>query len=61
MERACIHNSAITCSDGRCTVKCGWNPRGIAARKKQIEGKGLTEREDGIRRLVIKKGAGNAR
>lgn len=56
-ERACIHNTACFCTEARCSVKCGWNPRGAAERKKLIQTKGLTEKEDGTRRLVVKKGA----
>ena len=52
-ERTCIHNSAVFCSDSRCSVKCGWNPRGAKARQKEIRTKGLTKREDGLSRLVI--------
>ena len=55
-ERKCIHNNAIDCTDARCSVKCGWNPRGAAARKKLLETKGLTEKADGTRGLVLKKG-----
>ena len=59
-ERACIHNTACFCTEGRCSVKCGWNHKGIAARKKMIQTNGLTKREDGMRRLVVKKGASHA-
>lgn len=58
-ERACIHNTACFCSESRCSLKCGWNPRGAKARQKEIRTKGLKQREDGLRRLVVKKGAGN--
>lgn len=56
--RTCIHNTACFCEDSRCSIKCGWNPRGAKARSKEIRTKGLTERGDGVRRLVVKKGAG---
>ena len=56
-ERTCIHNNAINCSEARCSVKCGWNPRGAAERKRLIETKGLTEKADGTSGLVLKKGA----
>ena len=59
-ERACIHNTACFCSESRGSVKCGWNPKGASARKKQIRENGLTKREDGLRRLIVKKGASNA-
>ena len=59
IERMCIHNGAITCSDSRCSAKCGWNPRGETARLAKIENGGLTERDDGIRRLVLTRGADN--
>lgn len=52
--RDCIHNNGCVCSDARCSVKCGWNPRGAKARQKEIRTKGLTKREDGMRRLNIK-------
>ena len=58
-ERACIHNSACFCSESRCSIKCGWNPRGANARQKEIRENGLTPREDGMRRLIVKKGAAN--
>ena len=60
-ERICIHNVGLTCSDARCSVKCGWHPRGVKARQKEIRTKGLTKREDGLQRLVVKGGTGNAR
>ena len=53
-ERMCIHNSAIFCSDSRCSVKCGWNPKGAKARQKEIRTKGLTKREDGLKSLIVK-------
>ena len=56
-ERACIHSNAIICNEARCSVKCVWNPRGAAERKKLIRTKGLTEKADGTRCLVLKKGA----
>ncbi len=56
-ERVCIHNIGVTCADSRCSIKCGWNPRGETARKKALRSGNLTQREDGIRRLVVKKGA----
>lgn len=59
-ERACIHNTACFCSESRCSIKCGWNPKGASERKKEIRKNGLTPCEDGTRRLVIKKGASNA-
>ena len=55
--RTCIHNAACFCEERRCSVKCGWNPRGAKARTKEIRTKGLTKREDGTRRLDVKKGA----
>ena len=58
--RTCIHNSACFCTEGRCSVKCGWNPKGWNARQKEIRQNGLTVREqDGMRRLIVKKGASN--
>lgn len=54
-ERLCIHNNACFCTESRCSVKCGWNPRGEAARKKKIEANGLTQKEDGTRRLVVER------
>lgn len=59
-ERTCIHNGAITCSDARCSIKCGWNPRGANARQKEIRTKGLTMREDGLKRLIIKSKEGGS-
>lgn len=61
MERICIHNKGIVCSDARCSIKCGWNPRGTSARHKEIITNGLAKREDGLQRLVVKGGTGNAR
>lgn len=61
IERVCIHNSAVFCSDDRCSVKCGWNPKGAKARQKEIRTKGLTKKANGTSGLVIsKKGAANA-
>lgn len=59
IARTCIHNPGCMCEDARCSIKCGWNPRGAAARQKEIRTNGLTARNDGRRRLVLKKGAGN--
>lgn len=59
-ERTCIHNSACFCSESRCSIKCGWNPKGAKARRVEIRENGLTQREDGMRRLIVKKGASNA-
>ena len=58
-ERECIHNTACFCSESRCSVKCGWNPKGTKVRRKEIRSNGLTPREDGVRRLIVKKGASN--
>ena len=57
LARLCIHNGACDCTDKRCSVKCGWNPKGAEARKNDIQTKGLTEKADGTCRLVVKKGA----
>lgn len=59
-ERMCIHNSACFCTESRCSTKCGWNPKGAKARHMAIKRYGLTEKADGTRRLVIRKGANNA-
>lgn len=61
LARVCIHNNGLDCTEEKCNTRCGWNPRGRKARKKQIETKGLTMREDGICRLVLKKGAANGK
>ena len=58
-SRTCIHNVGCFCEEARCSIKCGWNPRGAKARSEMIANGGLTARKDGIRRLVLKKGAGN--
>lgn len=58
-ERVCIHNNAISCSHSRCSIKCGWNPRGAKARQNSVRTKGLTMRVDGLKRLIVKKGVSN--
>ena len=41
--------------DGKC-AGCGWDPEEAERRKKELAEKGLTLCEDGLRRLIIKRG-----
>ncbi len=59
-SRMCTHNAGCVCEEIRCSTKCGFNPKEANARSEQIANGGLMARKDGIRRLVLKKGAGNA-
>ena len=56
LTKVCKHNGGVDCN-GPCSKDCGWNPEGNAARKIQLISKGLTEREGGIRRLVVREEA----
>ena len=52
--RACIHNTGCICSESRCSIKCGWNPRGAKARQDEIRANGLKKCKDGNSRLIVK-------
>jgi hypothetical protein len=48
------HVNSLRCKN---CGSCGWNPKAAAARNAEIAANGLTEGPDGVRRLIIRKGA----
>lgn len=55
LEKCMLDFRARECNTAACSI-CGWNPEVDQARRQLIETNGLTQGEDGLRRLIIQKG-----